>query len=227
MDNPIPAIAIDGTAGSGKGTLARELARELGWHYLDSGALYRACAYTILLQQIDLDDARACGKAAHDMELEVRFETPGLQLWLSGKDISEQIRTPEVGAASSSIASHPEVRRELLPRQRAARQAPGLVADGRDMASVVFPDAVLKVFLTASLEIRAQRRQAQLKAMGVDAKIGALIQELTLRDQQDMQRHAAPLIQTPDAFLLDTGAYSIEEVCAQVRARLPDSLTPH
>ena len=226
MAEPIPVVAIDGTAGSGKGTLARGLAQVLGWHYLDSGALYRACAHDILRQEIAIEDMPACVAAAQAMELDIQYLPEGLMLYLSGSDISTPIRSSTVGAAASIIAGYPEIRAALLPQQHAARQAPGLVADGRDMGSVVFPDACLKVFLTASLETRAQRRQVQLKELGVNATIAALIRELTLRDQQDMQRSAAPLIQTPDAFLLDTTEYSIEEVCNQVRARLPGSLTP-
>ncbi len=223
MTEFIPVVAIDGTAGSGKGTLARGLAQELGWHYLDSGALYRACAYAIAQQDIAVDDTDACVAAAQTMELEVQCLPEGLALSLSGRDISTAIRESAIGAAASVIAGYPGIRAALLPRQRAARQLPGLVADGRDMGSVVFPDALLKVFLTASLDIRAQRRQMQLKELGVNATMSDLIQELALRDQQDTQRNAAPLMQTSDAFLLDTTGYSIKEVCDQVRARLPGS----
>lgn len=226
MPETAPVIAIDGTAGSGKGTLARNLANELGWHHLDSGALYRAIGLAVLETGTDLDDAVACGEIARALEVDMQGQPEGILFLLDGADVTARIREPEVGHAASRISTHPEVRRALLGHQRAARRRPGLVADGRDMGSVVFPDACLKVHLTASLEERARRRQRQLEEMGINARLNALIDELNQRDLQDMRRGESPLIQAPDALLIDTSESSIEEVHAKARACLPGRLTP-
>ena len=225
MPETVPVIAVDGTAGSGKGTLARNLANELGWHYLDSGALYRAIGLAVLEAGADPDDAGACGEIARNLQIEIQTLPESIRLLLDGTDVTARIREPEVGHVSSRVSVHPEVRRALLDHQRAARRMPGLVADGRDMGSVIFPDACLKIHLIASLEERARRRQRQLEEMGINARLNTLIDELNQRDLQDMRRGASPLIQAPDAVLIDTSEYSIEEVHAKARACLPGILT--
>ena len=226
MPEAAPVIAVDGTAGSGKGTLARNLADELGWHYLDSGALYRATGLAILQADTDPDDAAACGGIAQAMQVEVETRPESIRILLDGVDVTTRVRAPEVGQIASRVSVHPEVRRALLDHQRAARRMPGLVADGRDMGTVVFPDACLKFHLIASLEVRARRRQRQLEEMGINARLNTLIDELNQRDLQDMRRGESPLVQAPDACLIDTSEQSIEEVHAKARACLPGILTP-
>ncbi|MDE0611861.1 MAG: (d)CMP kinase [Gammaproteobacteria bacterium] len=226
MPEAVPVIAVDGTAGSGKGTLARNLANELGWHYLDSGALYRAAGLAVLQADTDPDDAVACGGIAQAMQVEIETRPESIRILLDGTDVTTRVRAPEVGRVASRISVHPEVRRALLDHQRAARRMPGLVADGRDMGTVVFPDACLKFHLIASLEVRARRRQHQLEEMGINARLNTLIDELNQRDLQDMRRGESPLVQAPDACLIDTSEQSIEEVHAKARACLPGILTP-
>ena len=226
MPEAAPVIAVDGTAGSGKGTLARNLANELGWHYLDSGALYRAAGLAVLQADTDPDDAVACGGIAQAMQVEIETRPESIQILLDGTDVTTRVRAPEVGRVASRVSVHPEVRRALLDHQRAARRMPGLVADGRDMGTVVFPDACLKFHLIASLEVRARRRQHQLEEMGINARLNTLIDELNQRDLQDMRRGESPLVQAPDACLIDTSEQSIEEVHAKARACLPGILTP-
>ena len=223
MPDAAPVIALDGTAGSGKGAVASLLATQLGWRYLDSGALYRTAALAVLDRGIDPADGPACGRAAADMQLEVR---PAPQRFLlDGTDVTARLRHADISQAASRISAHPEVRRALLQRQRAERQPPGLVAEGRDMGTVVFPDALLKAYLTAALEERARRRRRQLKELGINANLNRLTEELEQRDRQDAQRGVSPLVKAPDACLIDTTQVSIEEACAQIRARLPDPLT--
>lgn len=205
-------IAIDGPSASGKGTVAERVARALGFHYLDSGALYRLVALEALDQGISLEDApRLAGRAGI---LEIAFR--GGCTWLSGKDVTEALRTEEIGVAASQVAAYPEVRARLLERQRAFRQPPGLVADGRDMGSVVFPDAALKVFLTAAVETRAQRRHKQLMEKGMYAKMPDVVEELRKRDARDSNRPVAPLKHYPDAIFLDTTGVSVDEAVASV-----------
>ena len=226
MPEPVPVIAIDGTAGSGKGTLARNLALSLGWHFLDSGALYRALGLAALEAKVDPTDSEACGRVARAARLEVQADPEAFRVILNGTDVSTRIRELGVGHCASQISAHPTVRDTLLERQRATRLPPGLVADGRDMGTVVFPDASLKVYLTASAETRAQRRLRQLEEMGISAKIDTLIEEIKERDLRDTQRGASPLYQAPDAILIDATECSIEEVEAKARACLPGTLTP-
>lgn len=226
MPEAAPVIAVDGTAGSGKGTLARNLADELGWHYLDSGALYRAAGLAVLQAAADPDDAPVCGEIAQAMQVEIETRPELIRILLDGTDVTTRARAPEVGRTASRVSVHPEVRRALLDHQRAARRMPGLVADGRDMGTVVFPDACLKFHLIASLEVRARRRQRQLEEMGINARLNALIDELNQRDLQDMRRGESPLVQAPDACLIDTSEQSIQEVHAKARACLPGILTP-
>ena len=224
MPDAAPVIALDGTAGSGKGAVASLLAAQLGWRYLDSGALYRAAALEALNRGLDLAAGPACGRAAAAMQLEAGTPPHGFRL--AGTDVTTRLRDADVSQAASRISAHPEVRQALLQRQHAERQPPGLVAEGRDMGTVVFPDALLKAYLTAELEERARRRQRQLKELGINANLNRLIEELERRDRQDAQRGVSPLIQASDACLIDTTQVSIEEACAQIRARLPDPLTP-
>ena len=226
MPEAAPVIAIDGTAGSGKGTLARNLADELGWHYLDSGALYRAAGLAVLQAGETPDDATACGRIAQAMRVEIKTQAESIRVLLDEADVTTRIRAPEVGRVASRVSTHPEVRRALLGHQRATRRRPGLVAEGRDMGTVVFPDAKLKLHLTASLEVRAYRRQRQLEEMGINARLNTLIDELDQRDLQDMRRGESPLVQAADAYLIDTSERSIEEVHAKARACLPGILTP-
>jgi cytidylate kinase len=207
-----PVIAIDGPTASGKGTIAQRVAEALGFRYLDSGALYRLVALGVLQSCLDPDDATSAARIAAGMS--PRFE--GGRILLGGADVTEAIRSEEVSQIASRVAVHPEVRQALLDLQRAQRQAPGLVADGRDMGTVVFPDAVLKVYLTASVEARADRRHKQLIEKGFPSNIHTLAQELRARDQRDSERAAAPLKPAEDAYRLDSSELMIEEVVAQV-----------
>jgi cytidylate kinase len=209
-----PVIAIDGTTASGKGTVAAGVAGTLGFHYLDSGALYRLVGLAALRSGTPLGEAAALGALA--ARLPARLE--GARAWLAAEEVTQAIRSEACGEAASKIAVHPEVRAALLGLQRASRRAPGLVADGRDMGSVVFPEAVLKIYLTASLEERARRRHKQLIAKGITANIHDLASEIAARDQRDSSRAAAPLILSPDAIALDTTGLSIEETVARVVA---------
>jgi len=207
-----PVIAIDGPSAAGKGTVAEEVARTLGFHYLDSGALYRLVALAAAREGIDSgDEAKLAAIAAR---LPARFE--GEDIYLEAERVTDAIRTEENSFAASRVAALPAVRRTLLDRQRSFRKPPGLVAEGRDMASIVFPDAALKVFLTASLEARAERRYKQLKEKGIAATLAALLQDLRERDARDAARSVAPLKQSPGARLLDTTAMSAGQAAALV-----------
>lgn len=208
----IPVITIDGPTASGKGTVAVRVARALGFHYLDSGALYRLCAYKALKEKIDLTDESALAQtAAHLAPL---FEDG--KIYLDREDVTDKIRAEEVGVAASKVASLPAVRQALLDVQKRARRLPGLVADGRDMGSVIFPDAPLKVFLTASAQARAQRRFNQLKEKGIVANIDTLTRDLEERDRRDMQRAVSPLAPAKDAKILDSSELTIEATVGQV-----------
>ena len=212
--SPVPVIAIDGPTASGKGTVAQRVAARLGFHYLDSGALYRLVALAALRAGVASDDEPALARLA--TTLPVRFD--GDRIILSDEDVTDAIRAETVGNAASLVAALGSVRSALLARQRAFRQPPGLVADGRDMASVVFPDAVLKVFLTATPEVRAERRYKQLMAKGMDANMPTLLQDIRERDRRDSGRSVAPLQQVAQAQLLDTTLLSIEEAVDRVLA---------
>lgn len=205
--NAIPVIAIDGPSASGKGTVAGRVAEALGYHYLDSGALYRVVTFAALKHQIALDDEERLGELAH--ALPVVFA--GDQILFEGENIAEGIRTEVVSVGASKVAALPKVRAGLLARQRAYRQAPGLVGDGRDMGSVVFPDAKVKVFLTATAEVRADRRYKQLISKGMTANINDLLQDLRERDARDSARAVAPLQQLPDAALCETSDMTIQD----------------
>ena len=211
----IPVIAIDGPSASGKGTVAQIVARELGYHFLDSGAMYRLLGLAAQRRCIALDEEAQLADLA--AQIDIRFE--GNDIWLDGAKVGDELRTEQAGATASKVAALPKVRLALLDKQRAFRRAPGLVADGRDMASVVFPDAVLKVFMTASASARAERRYKQLKEKGMSANIAALLQDIQARDERDTRRSAAPLQQVPGAGLLDTTALTIEQAVQEVLAR--------
>ena len=199
-------IAIDGPSASGKGTIAKRVAAALGFNYLESGALYRLVALLALRE--GLEDEQAIARAAEAMDAVFQ----GDEIFLEDQDVSLHIRHEEVGNRASDVARMPTVRRALLRRQRAFRQPPGLVADGRDMGTVVFPDAALKIFLTASPEVRAQRRYKQLIEKGIAANLGALSRDLAQRDARDAKRAVAPLVPAPDSQVLDSSALSVEAV---------------
>src|SRR5450830_360533 len=211
----VPVIAIDGPSASGKGTVAQLVAAKLGYHYLDSGALYRLLAMAAQRDGIPLTDE--AGLAALAERMEIRFERE--QIWLDGALVGDELRGEQCAAAASKVAALPKVRAALLNKQHAFRRTPGLVADGRDMASVVFPDAALKIFLTASAEARAERRYKQLMEKGISANIAALLLDIRVRDERDTQRSASPLQQAPGASLLDTTALNIEQAVQEVLAR--------
>ena len=216
MTTKVPVIAIDGPGGAGKGEISRAIARELGWHLLDSGALYRLVALSAIAKSADLADAQLLADLTRN--LAVRFDNVGeyCRVFLGGLDVTENIRTEESGQVASVVASMPAVREALITRQRSFQQAPGLVADGRDMGSVVFPDARLKIFLTASVEERARRRYKQLKDKGIDVSLPALSKDMQERDRRDSERSIAPLQACSDARVLDTTRLSIPDVVQTV-----------
>ncbi len=212
MNGFVPVIAIDGPTASGKGTIAERVARSLGFRYLDSGALYRLVGLRSLQRGVDCADAPALAAIARSMEPHFRDG----RIELDGEDVTDAIRREEVGRAASQVAVHPALREALLDLQRSRRVAPGLVADGRDMGTVVFPDATLKVYLTASVDARADRRHKQLIEKGFPANITTLSQELRARDARDAQRSASPLRPAEDAYQLDSSELTIDEVVALV-----------
>jgi len=207
-----PVIAIDGPTASGKGTVASLLAEKLGFHYLDSGALYRLVALASEKRGIDLKNGPELGLLVP--KLLISFKKS--QIFLDGNDVTEAIRTENIGLRASAVAVHPEVRSALVGLQRSFRQSPGLVADGRDMASIIFPDAVLKVFLTATAAARAERRHKQLIAKGISAKLSDLLQDLQERDARDSSRGTAPLLVADGAKVLETSELSIDQAVKTV-----------
>jgi cytidylate kinase len=217
-----PVVTIDGPSGSGKGTVAQILAGRLGWHYLDSGALYRVLGLTAAKRGVDLDNEPALCRLAEAMRIDFLPQPDGTPARVSvdGEDVSLALRTEATGELASRVAALPDVRASLLQKQRDFRQFPGLVSDGRDMGTTVFPDAILKVFLTASPEIRAERRYKQLKEKGFDANLSAILGEIRHRDQRDTERTVSPLKPADDAWILDCSALSINEVAAAVSSRL-------
>ncbi|MCB5191750.1 (d)CMP kinase [Methylobacillus arboreus] len=218
-DSTIPVIAIDGPSASGKGTVAQRVARELGYHYLDSGAIYRIAALAALKRGISWQDETTLAEmAAH---LNIRFSAA--DIYLDNEAITEAVRTEEISRGASEVAVHPALRQALLNLQQSFRKAPGLVADGRDMATVVFPDAQTKIFLTASAEVRAKRRYKQLMEKGNHANLADILQDLQTRDARDSQRSVAPLQKSEDAKLLETSQLSIEQA---VKAVLDHSRAP-
>ena len=223
MPKTVPVLTIDGPSGSGKGTISRLVAARLGWHYLDSGALYRAVGLAAAWEQVDLSDEAAVAACA--ARADIRFETGPSEagdaaaeprVIVNGKDATHQLRMETAGAAASAIAALPAVRAALVDLQRGYRRAPGLVADGRDMGTVVFPQATLKVFLTASAAERAARRHKQLISKGISANLDSLRADLEMRDERDRNRAVAPLKPAEDAMLLDNSSLSVEASVEQV-----------
>ncbi|QWC98069.1 (d)CMP kinase [Polynucleobacter paneuropaeus] len=207
-----PVIAIDGPTASGKGTVASLVAQKLGFHYLDSGALYRLVALASEKEGIDVNNGPALGQLAENLQISFRDG----QIFLGGEKVTQAIRTEANGLRASNIATQPSVRGALVGLQRSFRQKPGLVADGRDMASVIFPDASLKVFLTASASARAERRYKQLIAKGISAKLEYLLQDLEERDARDSSRGASPLVLAKGAQVLETSNLSIDQAVQTV-----------
>ncbi|CJK58027.1 cytidylate kinase [Streptococcus pneumoniae] len=224
MIKPVPVITIDGPSGSGKGTVAALLAGKLGWNFLDSGALYRLLAFAARNHGVDLTNEEALKVLAEhlDVQFGAARDGHGMVIILEGEDVTEAIRNETVGAGASQVAALPVVRTALLQRQKAFRETPGLVADGRDMGTVVFPDAPLKIFLTASAEERARRRYLQLKARGDDVNLASLLEEIRERDERDTQRAVAPLKPAEDAIQLDSTTLSIEEVLQRILSEVAD-----
>lgn len=208
-------ITIDGPSGSGKGTLAAKLASHYGFHLLDSGALYRLLGLSLhnkqLLDQLS-DQLDECVKIAQHLDIQFNTQSGGISIDLEGQDVTKTIRTEHVGEYASKVAAVPELRRALFDRQRAFIQSPGLVADGRDMATAIFPEAQAKIYLTASAESRAERRVKQLQGMGLDVKINDILANIQARDKRDMEREVAPLRPAPDAYIIDSSALSIDDV---------------
>ncbi len=218
-----PVLTIDGPSGAGKGTVSRIVSRRLGWHYLDSGALYRAVGVAASWANLDMSDAAALARCTFDTKVDFVEGEQGLRVLVNGVDATDELRLETAGAVASAIAPIPEVRAALKERQRAFRRDPGLVADGRDMGTVIFPDAPYKVFLTASAEERAQRRHKQLKDKGVSVNFDDLLREIMARDARDAQRTVAPLKPADDAVLIDTSGIGIDEVVARVLDLIPTS----
>lgn len=217
MSERVPVIAIDGPGGSGKGTVSLRLAETLGWNLLDSGALYRLVAVAAFRQQLAFsDDESRLGEVAANLQVEFSIENHEVTVALEGEDVSQLLRTEEVSALASRLAALPAVRAALVDRQRAFRQLPGLVADGRDMATVIFPDADLKIYLTASVEERAQRRYKQLKEKGESVNLSRLFREIEERDYRDQTRLLAPLKPASDSNLIDSSELSVDEVLDEI-----------
>jgi cytidylate kinase len=212
MTKEAPVLAIDGPSGSGKGTISTTVAVELGWHYLDSGAIYRVLGYLAATQKIAFDDVDGLVSLAQNLNLE--FTPRGI--CLDGKPVGDEIRTEDAGKRASMVSPIPEVRKTLLEWQRGRAQFPGLVADGRDMGTVVFPNAVCKIFLTATARARAERRFKQLRDKGFDVNIAQLFKEISERDERDANRKASPLKPADDAVILDTTELDVQEVIFRV-----------
>lgn len=207
-----PVVAIDGPGGAGKGTISRMVAGRLGWHLLDSGALYRLVALDALRRGVSLDAEEAVAGLAGALDARFGGDAGTARVYLNGADVTEEIRTEAAGEGASRVAALPAVRQALVARQRAFRRPPGLVADGRDMGAVIFPDADLKIFLTASVEERARRRHKQLKEKGIDVRLSALSRDMVERDRRDSERAIAPLRPSDDARILDTTGMDIPAV---------------
>ena len=212
-----PVLALDGPSGSGKGTVGQLCAGRLGWHYLDSGAIYRALAVSVARRGLDAVDTDGVLDLARALQVEFRPNPPeSAEVVVDGRVLNAELRTEETGELASRLAAIPVIREALLALQRRCRREPGLVADGRDMGTVVFPNATLKIFLTASGEVRAKRRYNQLKLKGFDVNLAHLFRAIQDRDNRDSERNASPLVPAADAVTLDTSDLSIEEVTTRV-----------
>lgn len=227
--NSVAVIAIDGPSGSGKGTIARRVAERLGWHLLDSGALYRLVALAGMRSRLAPDDVEGHTRIATALDVRFGMDARGdEQILLDGEDVTRELRAETTGEAASRVAAWQPVRTALIGRQRAFAEAPGLVADGRDMGSIVFRDAGLKIFLTASAEERALRRYKQLKGKGLSGSLAALSAEIAERDRRDTTRAVAPLVAVPEAVVVDSTALTIEDVVGRVielaRERFPEAV---
>jgi len=223
----MPVITVDGPSGSGKGTVCRLLAEKLGWDVLDSGAIYRVLSLAALHHQIALDNEEALVPLAANLDVQflIDSDTNAGKIILEGEDVTTTIRNEEVGAAASKVAALPRVREALLRRQRAFRTENGLIADGRDMGTVVFPDAPLKIFLTASAEERARRRFVELNERGLNVTLSGLLQDIQARDDRDMNRAVAPLVPAEDAIELDTSELNAQQVFDKVITLLDSSIS--
>ncbi|HYE34536.1 (d)CMP kinase [Methylocaldum sp.] len=214
MSGNVPVLTIDGPSGAGKGTVSRALAKKLGWHFLDSGAIYRSLAVAVVQAGVDLHDIEAVVHVARSMDLQFDAnDSP--RILLNGQDITHRIQTEDCGNTASQIAGHGPVRAALLQKQRDFRREPGLVADGRDMGTVVFPDAPYKIFLTAGAEVRANRRYKQLKEKGADVTLDRLTKEIEERDRRDKERAEAPLMVPNSAIVVDSSNLTIDQVIAR------------
>jgi cytidylate kinase len=217
MTGAAPVICIDGPSGAGKGTLSQRLATDLGWHLLDSGALYRVVGFAGRLAAVSLEDSDAVAAIARSLDVDFRPTDDGVAVWLAGKDVTAKLRTEEAGRDASTLAALPAVREALLLRQQELARSPGLIADGRDMGTVVFPRATLKIFLTASAEARAQRRFYQLQGMGESVSLARLLTDIQQRDARDQSRAVSPLVPAGDAIVIDSTALSADDVLQAAR----------
>ena len=212
MTGAAPVICIDGPSGAGKGTLSQRLATDLGWHLLDSGALYRVVGFAGRLAAVSLEESDAVAGIARSLDVDFRPTDGGVSVWLAGEDVTAHLRTEEGGRDASTVAALPAVREALLLRQQELARPPGLIADGRDMGTVVFPRAPLKIFLTASAEARAERRFHQLQGMGESVSLARLLTDIEQRDARDQSRSVSPLVPAEDAFVIDSTALTADEV---------------
>ena len=217
MTGAAPVICIDGPSGAGKGTLSQRLATDLGWHLLDSGALYRVVGFAGRLAAVSLEDSDAVAGIARSLDVDFEPTDGGVSVWLAGEDVTAHLRTEEGGRDASTVAALPAVREALLLRQQELARPPGLIADGRDMGTVVFPRAPLKIFLTASAGARAERRLHQLQGMGESVSLARLLSDIQQRDARDQSRTASPLVPAEDAIIIDSTALSADEVLQAAR----------
>lgn len=217
MTGAAPVICIDGPSGAGKGTLSQRLATDLGWHLLDSGALYRVVGFAGRLAAVSLEDSDAVAGIARSLDVDFEPTDGGVSVWLAGEDVTAHLRTEEGGRDASTVAALPAVREALLLRQQELARPPGLIADGRDMGTVVFPRAPLKIFLTASAEARAERRFHQLQGMGESVSLARLLTDIQQRDARDQSRTVSPLVPAEDAIIIDSTALSADEVLQAAR----------